>query len=114
MYWYVSASERSGEDYDDVHSFSFETNTTFMMNSSNDIQTATHVIMPSTNAYSLVGSLKYDDDYELIRHLIIISRPEDKPCFTISDVSICRIFSNGMCIIAFIRLHSHIRISEID
>lgn len=64
-----------------------EANITVMVSSKNDTKLACHLMLPNKNSYSIEGAMKYNDKYDVIQHLILISRPEDIPCYTISDVS---------------------------
>ena len=68
-----------------------ETNFTYT-NSTNDRKVLTYLALPNNNTYSFTGGLKHSEKYDQLQHLIIFSRPQDTPCYTISDVSIIQVF----------------------
>lgn len=57
-----------------------------------------YLLLPNNNTYSFTGGLKHSEKYDQLQHLIIFSRPEDTPCYTLSDVNLafstCKRFLN--------------------
>lgn len=64
-----------------------ETNLTMLVKSINDSKVVSHLVLPNKHEYSVAMGLQYNKQLDIIQHLLVFSRPEDSPCYTLSDVS---------------------------